>query len=297
MRKVFAHKPDVAVVDIRMPPTNTDDGLRAAVEIRRRMPETGVLVLSQYLEAGYALELLGRQRRKGRLPAQGPGGGHRALRRCGSPRGHGGSALDPEVVARLVSRGRSAGDPLERLTPREHEVVALMAEGRSNRAIAERARGDRARGREARDRDLRQARSGAGRSTTTGGCWRCSRSCGEEPRRAEAASARRRERADDTSARAGERSQAAPPALAPTDESTPETHRCTRRSRPAGRRAPRAAWRSRSPRPQRTGRRAVASTLLLEVRHVGGNPAEAVELSERPLGAPAAPRGHGAQRW
>jgi DNA-binding NarL/FixJ family response regulator len=138
MRKVLAHKPDVAVVDIRMPPTNTDDGLRAAVEIRRRMPGTGVLVLSQYLEAGYALELLADSaERVGYLLKDRVADLERfvdAVRRVGE----GGSALDPEVVARLVDRGPRPGDPLERLTPREHEVVALMAEGRSNGAIAER---------------------------------------------------------------------------------------------------------------------------------------------------------------
>jgi DNA-binding NarL/FixJ family response regulator len=138
MRKVLAHKPDVAVVDIRMPPTNTDDGLRAAVEIRRRMPGTGVLVLSQYLEAGYALELLSDSaERVGYLLKDRVADLERfvdAVRRVGE----GGSALDPEVVARLVDRGPRPGDPLERLTPREQEVVALMAEGRSNGAIAER---------------------------------------------------------------------------------------------------------------------------------------------------------------
>jgi DNA-binding NarL/FixJ family response regulator len=137
MRKVLAHKPDVAVVDIRMPPTNTDDGLRAAVEIRRRLPQTGVLVLSQYLEAGYALELLSDSaERVGYLLKDRVADLERfvdAVRRVGD----GGSSLDPEVVARLVNRGQP-GDPLERLTPREHEVVALMAEGRSNGAIAER---------------------------------------------------------------------------------------------------------------------------------------------------------------
>lgn len=138
MRKVLAHKPDVAVVDIRMPPTNTDDGLRAAVEIRRRMPRTGVLVLSQYLEAGYALELLSDSaERVGYLLKDRVADLERfvdAVRRVGD----GGSALDPEVVARLVNRGPRPGEPLERLTPREQEVVALMAEGRSNGAIAER---------------------------------------------------------------------------------------------------------------------------------------------------------------
>jgi DNA-binding NarL/FixJ family response regulator len=136
MRKVLAHKPDVAVVDIRMPPTNTDDGLRAALEIRRRMPETGVLVLSQYVEEGYALDLVGDK----------PDGTgyllkHRvaeierfveAVRRVGE----GGSVLDPDVIAHLVGR-RRRDDPLAELTDREREVLGLMAEGRSNHAIAE----------------------------------------------------------------------------------------------------------------------------------------------------------------
>lgn len=137
-RKVFAHKPDVAVVDIRMPPTNTDDGLRAAVEIRRLLPETGVLVLSHYLESGYALELLADSaERVGYLLKDRVADLDRfvdAVRRVG----RGGSVLDTEVVARLVDRGPQSGDPLTRLSPREREVVALMAEGRSNGAIAER---------------------------------------------------------------------------------------------------------------------------------------------------------------
>ena len=138
MRKVLAYKPDVAVVDIRMPPTNTDDGLRAAIEIRRRFPATGVLLLSQYLETGYALELLSDSaERVGYLLKDRVADLERfadAIRSVGE----GGSALDPEVVARLVDRGAAQGDPLEALTPREHEVVALMAEGRSNQAIADR---------------------------------------------------------------------------------------------------------------------------------------------------------------
>jgi DNA-binding NarL/FixJ family response regulator len=136
VRKVSAHKPDVAVVDIRMPPTLTDDGLRAALEIRRRLPETGVLLLSQYVEEGYALELVGDST---------GGTGYLlkdrvadveafvdAVRRVGE----GGSALDPEVVATLLGR-RRRDDPLAELTEREREVLALMAEGRSNQAIAE----------------------------------------------------------------------------------------------------------------------------------------------------------------
>jgi DNA-binding NarL/FixJ family response regulator len=137
MRKVGAHKPDIAVVDIRMPPTNTDDGLRAALEIRADHPETSVLVLSAYVEEAYAFELVSE-------PAGGLGYLLKdriadvdafidAVRRVAD----GGSALDPEVVSRLLGRSRRE-DPLAELTQREREVLELMAEGRSNAAIAER---------------------------------------------------------------------------------------------------------------------------------------------------------------
>jgi DNA-binding NarL/FixJ family response regulator len=134
---VRSHRPDVAIVDIRMPPTFTDEGLRAAQQIRSGYPDVAVLVLSQYVETGYALELL----------ADGADGvGYllkervsdiaefaAAVRRVGS----GGSALDPMVVGRIVNR-RRRDDPLAALTPREREVLELMAEGRSNQGIAER---------------------------------------------------------------------------------------------------------------------------------------------------------------
>jgi DNA-binding NarL/FixJ family response regulator/class 3 adenylate cyclase len=137
LRHVGMHKPDVAVVDIRMPPTQTDEGLRAAQEIRERFPETSVLVLSQYVEPGYAMELIGEN-------AEGVGYLLKdrvsdveefasAVRRVGE----GGSALDPAVVSQLVGRHRR-DDPLDELTPREREVLELMAEGKSNQAIAER---------------------------------------------------------------------------------------------------------------------------------------------------------------
>jgi DNA-binding NarL/FixJ family response regulator len=136
MRKVRAHKPDVAVIDIRMPPTNTDDGLRAALALRDELPDTGVLVLSQYVEEGYAVDL---------LSEGGEGVGYLLKDRVADVKlftdavvrvGDGGSALDPEVVSHMLQRKRSS-DPLAELTPREREVLGLMAEGRSNRAVAE----------------------------------------------------------------------------------------------------------------------------------------------------------------
>jgi DNA-binding NarL/FixJ family response regulator len=131
------YRPDVAVVDIRMPPTYTDEGLRAAQQIRARHPGVGVLVLSQYVEPGYALELLADS-------AEGVGyllkervsnisDFAAAVKRVAD----GGSALDPAVVSQIVGRRRQH-DPLAELTPREREVLELMAEGRSNQGIAER---------------------------------------------------------------------------------------------------------------------------------------------------------------
>ncbi|MEA2306912.1 MAG: hypothetical protein QOH43_4192 [Solirubrobacteraceae bacterium] len=136
LRKVNAHRPDVAVVDVRMPPTHTDEGLKAAAEIRERWPETGVLVLSQYVEEAYAVELLaGDAGGIGYLLKDRVADLDRfvdSVRRVGT----GGSALDPEVVSRLLGRHRR-DDPLAELTPRERDVLELMAEGRSNHAIAE----------------------------------------------------------------------------------------------------------------------------------------------------------------
>ena len=135
--KVRSYTPDVAIVDIRMPPTHTDEGLQAAKEIRERYPDVGVLVLSQYVESGYALELLQEDASgigyllKDRVSDVGEFAA--AVKRVAE----GGSALDPEVVSRLVGR-RRGDDPLSQLTPREKEVLELMAEGRSNQAIAER---------------------------------------------------------------------------------------------------------------------------------------------------------------
>ena len=136
-RKVELTLPDVAIVDIKMPPTHTDEGLVAAREIRESHPQTGVLVLSHYLESHYALRLLERH------PA---GTGYLLKERVSDlavltdalVRLHQGECvLDPTIVARLVNRARPAG-PLDELTPREREVLALMAEGRSNRGVCER---------------------------------------------------------------------------------------------------------------------------------------------------------------
>jgi DNA-binding NarL/FixJ family response regulator len=137
LRKVAAHRPDVAIVDVQMPPGNTDDGLRAAIEIRRRQPEVGVLVLSQHLVERFVSELVGDDARGVGYLLK-----HRvadldffidAVRKVAD----GGTALDPEVVARMLGRRRKA-DPFEELTPREREVLQLMAEGLSNQGIADR---------------------------------------------------------------------------------------------------------------------------------------------------------------
>ena len=135
LRKVRAHKPDVAIVDIRMPPTHTDEGLRAALMIRRELPNTAVLVLSSYVQEEYAVELLGESAEGvGYLLKDRVADVERfidSIRRVAA----GGSALDPEVVSQMLGRRRATG-PLNELTPREREVLALMAEGRSNHAIA-----------------------------------------------------------------------------------------------------------------------------------------------------------------
>jgi DNA-binding NarL/FixJ family response regulator len=138
LREVAEKAPDVAIVDIRMPPTHTDEGLRAARELRRRYPELGVLVLSQYVRPSYAFELLADDARGvGYLLKDRVSDLHDlsdAVERVGK----GGSVLDPSVVAQLVGRRRQGDDPIDDLSEREREVLALMAEGRSNRAIAER---------------------------------------------------------------------------------------------------------------------------------------------------------------
>jgi DNA-binding NarL/FixJ family response regulator len=128
--------PDVAIVDIRLPPTHTDEGMKAALKIRAENPDVGVLVLSQYVEVGLAMQLLG---------DSAAGAGYLLKDRVSNVRdfidavrrvADGGSAIDPTIVSALISKQRKS-DPLDRLTPREREVLALMAEGRSNQGIAD----------------------------------------------------------------------------------------------------------------------------------------------------------------
>jgi DNA-binding NarL/FixJ family response regulator len=136
VRIAGVQRPDVVVTDIQMPPDNTDDGLRAALEIRATVPSVGVLVLSQFLEDRYAVDLVADSAEGvGYLLKENVGDLRiftEAVRRVAS----GGSALDPDVVARLVGRKRKAG-PLGNLTPRERDVLALVAEGRSNAGVAQ----------------------------------------------------------------------------------------------------------------------------------------------------------------
>jgi DNA-binding NarL/FixJ family response regulator len=136
LRRALAHRPDVVVVDVRMPPHQGDDGLRAALELRRELPETGVLVLSQYYDEQYAVEL---------IAERADGVGYLLKERVGDVEAFtdavarvaaGGSALDPEVVGRMLGRRRPDG-PLEELSARQREVLACLAEGKSNRGIAE----------------------------------------------------------------------------------------------------------------------------------------------------------------
>jgi DNA-binding NarL/FixJ family response regulator len=136
LRKALAHRPDVVVADVQMPPGHSDDGLRAALELRRQHPEIGVLVLSQFYEEQYALDLIGEHPE---------GVGYLLKERVGDVEAFvdavarvaaGGSALDPEVVGRMLGRRRTSG-PLDRLSPRERDVLAAMAEGKSNQGIAE----------------------------------------------------------------------------------------------------------------------------------------------------------------
>lgn len=135
LRRTLAYRPDVIVVDVQMPPRGEDDGLQAAVEVRRREPGTGVLILSQFCEPSYVMEIVGER------PA---GVGYLLKERVGDLQmfvdavhrvAAGGSALDPEVVGRMLGR-RAQHDPLRTLTPREQAVLAAMAEGMSNLGIA-----------------------------------------------------------------------------------------------------------------------------------------------------------------
>jgi DNA-binding NarL/FixJ family response regulator len=136
LRKGLAHRPSVVIADVNMPPGRGDDGLRAVIELRRQRPETCVLVLSQYYEEGYALELIGERAE---------GVGYLLKERVGDVDsfidavtrvGAGGSALDPEVVGRMLGR-RQRDRPLDRLSPRERDVLGAMAEGKSNPGIAQ----------------------------------------------------------------------------------------------------------------------------------------------------------------
>jgi DNA-binding NarL/FixJ family response regulator len=136
LRKALAHGPDVVVADVHMPPGHGDDGLVAALELRRRRPEIGVLVLSQFYEERYALDLIGdRPEGVGYLLKERVGDVEAfigAVARVAA----GGSALDPEIVGRMLGRRRTV-DPLAPLSPRERQVLAAMAEGKSNQGIAE----------------------------------------------------------------------------------------------------------------------------------------------------------------
>jgi DNA-binding NarL/FixJ family response regulator len=138
LREVADKDPDVAIVDIRMPPTHTDEGLRAARELRSRYPTLGVLVLSQYVRPSYAFELLADDARGVGYLLKDRVSDVRDLADAVNRVGDGGSVLDPSVVSQLVGRRRQGHDPIDDLTERERQVLALIAEGRSNRAIAER---------------------------------------------------------------------------------------------------------------------------------------------------------------
>jgi DNA-binding NarL/FixJ family response regulator len=136
LRKALAHRADVVVADVQMPPGHGDDGLRAATEVRKRRPDTAVLILSKFYEEDYALDLIGeRPEGVGYLLKERIGDVHAFVDAVGRVAA-GGSALDPEVVGRMLGRRRRSG-PLDDLSPRERDVLAAMAEGKSNHGIAE----------------------------------------------------------------------------------------------------------------------------------------------------------------
>ena len=176
---VREHRPDVVVTDVRMPPEFTDEGLRAAVALRAEHPGLPVLVLSQYVEQTYATELLD--------SGDGSGIGYLLKDRIGDVEEfvdalrtgrRGGTVVDPEVVRQLLRRRR---DPLARLHPAEREVLALMAEGRSNAAVARALVVIGGRGGQAHRQHPDQARPAAGPRTTTAGCWPWSPTCAPGP--------------------------------------------------------------------------------------------------------------------
>jgi DNA-binding NarL/FixJ family response regulator len=136
LRKTLAHRPDIAIVDVQMPPRHEDDGLVAAVQVRNRLPDTGVLVLSQFYEESYALDLIGeRPEGVGYLLKERIGDVDEFVAAIGRVAA-GGIALDPEVVGRMLGRRNTAGS-VDGLTPRERDVLAAMAEGKSNLGLAE----------------------------------------------------------------------------------------------------------------------------------------------------------------
>jgi DNA-binding NarL/FixJ family response regulator len=136
LRKGLAHRPDVVVADVQMPPDRTDDGLRAALELRRRRPETAVLVLSQFYEEHYALDLIGERPEGVGYLLKERVGDVEAFVQAVARVAAGGSALDPVVVGRMLGR-RPSADPVAQLSARERDVLGAMAEGKSNRGIAE----------------------------------------------------------------------------------------------------------------------------------------------------------------
>ena len=136
LRKALAHRPDVAVVDVQMPPGHTDDGLRAAIELRRQRPDTGVLVLSQFYEERYMLDFIGDRPEGAGYLLKERVADVTAFTEAVGRVAAGGSVLDPGVVGRMLGRLRPEG-PLGRLSPRERDVLAAMAEGKSNQGIAQ----------------------------------------------------------------------------------------------------------------------------------------------------------------